>query len=78
MKVICGLIELSVTNSSEEFWEDGTFGNEDTHYFLDINFAHLAHDWDEYKSFSAKTRNEYEFLSEESYAKLRRKVSWGE
>lgn len=66
-----------MTNTSEEFWEDGTFGNEDAHYFLDINFAHLAQDWDEYKAFSVKTRNEYNFLNEESYKALRKKVRNG-
>ena len=39
---VCELIELSVTNSTEEHLTAGAFGQQDHHYFLDINLVMWA------------------------------------
>jgi predicted metal-dependent HD superfamily phosphohydrolase len=71
---VTGLIELSVTSSTDEHNMEGVFGKSDQHYFLDINFTHLASDWKDYLEFSLKTRTEYEFLNDSAYKSLRLKV----
>ena len=63
-----------MTNSTEEHKTVGVFGEDDVHYFLDMNQIYWATDWEEYSEFSGKTRREYDFLNDTAYKSLRLKV----
>lgn len=53
----------------------GAFGNEDAHYFLDLDMAVLGSPPDSYAEYRERIRGEYSFLSEPMYTALRLKVN---
>lgn len=54
----------------------GAFGNEDAHYFLDLDMAVLGSPPDGYAEYRERIRGEYSFLSEPMYTALRLKVRY--
>ncbi|ODM96086.1 hypothetical protein Ocin01_10602 [Orchesella cincta] len=69
------LLQLAATtNSTEEHKTEGAYGEEDKHYFIDINFSIFASDWEKYEEFMERTRHEYGFLNDDQYKNLRRKI----
>ncbi|KAK7790154.1 hypothetical protein R5R35_002625 [Gryllus longicercus] len=68
------LMEAASTHSTEEHKTDGAFGNEDRHYFLDLDIADLGSAPEKYSVYVAKIKKEYAFLPESMYKSLRIKV----
>lgn len=70
------LLEATGTNITEEHMANNLYGNDDKHYFLDIDMAVLGTPADEYNLYTKRVREEYAFLSDEFYKNLRLKVNY--
>lgn len=71
----CALLKVAATHSTEAHKVGGAFGNEDAHYFLDLDMAVLGSSPDSYAEYRERIRGEYSFLSEPMYTALRLKVN---
>uniref|UniRef100_A0A1B6DVM9 Uncharacterized protein n=1 Tax=Clastoptera arizonana TaxID=38151 RepID=A0A1B6DVM9_9HEMI len=68
------LLETADTSSTDENKIDGLFGNEDKHYFLDLDMVVLGSAPEDYADYAAKVQQEYSFLPDSLYKNLRSKV----
>lgn len=71
---VLNLLEAAAIHSTEAHKTDGTYGNEDCHYFLDIDVAILGTDPESYNEYTTLIRKEYEFLPDNTYKSLRLKI----
>ncbi|XP_047117714.1 uncharacterized protein LOC124798386 isoform X1 [Schistocerca piceifrons] len=71
---VLNLLEAAATHSTEAHKTGGTYGNEDCHYFLDIDVAVLGTDPESYAEYTSLIRKEYEFLPDNTYKSLRLKI----
>jgi predicted metal-dependent HD superfamily phosphohydrolase len=69
------LLRAAATHSTDAHKTEGMYGNEDLHFFLDIDMAVLGSNPEQYSEYTAKVRQEYTFLPETMYRSLRLKVS---
>lgn len=71
---VISLLRVGATNSTEEHKTEGCYGCEDKHYFLDVDMAVLGMGPADYEKYTNHVREEYAFLDDETYKKLRVKV----
>ncbi|XP_017794711.1 PREDICTED: uncharacterized protein LOC108576263 [Habropoda laboriosa] len=70
----CELLKVAATHSTDAHKIGGAFGDEDAHYFLDLDMAVLGSSPETYAEYRERIRGEYSFLSEPMYTALRLKV----
>ncbi|PSN33311.1 hypothetical protein C0J52_21231 [Blattella germanica] len=70
------LLQAAATHSTDAHKNEGQYGSEDLHFFLDIDMAVLGSDPELYSEYIAKIQQEYAFLPETMYKSLRLKVSY--
>lgn len=71
---VVNLLEAADTSSTEEHKTDGAIGNEDKHYFLDLDMVVLGSEPEQYADYAKKVKQEYQFLPQPVYNDLRVKV----
>jgi Uncharacterized protein conserved in bacteria len=68
------LLQAAATHSTDAHKTEGQYGNEDLHFFLDLDMAALGSEPEHYSDYIAKVQKEYAFLPETMYNNLRLKV----
>jgi predicted metal-dependent HD superfamily phosphohydrolase len=68
------LLESTGTPITEEHKDQAAFGDEDKHYFLDLDMAILGSEPNVYLEYADKIKQEYNFLPTNLYNSLRLKV----
>ncbi|XP_035233575.1 uncharacterized protein LOC118205394 [Stegodyphus dumicola] len=74
MEVVEALIMASKAHCTEEHKQEGMFGTEDMHYFLDFDVSILGAESADYKKYASQIAEEYAFLPSSKYKFMRSKV----
>ncbi|KFM67350.1 hypothetical protein X975_15357, partial [Stegodyphus mimosarum] len=64
----------SKAHCTEEHKQEGMFGTEDIHYFLDFDVSILGAETADYKKYASQIAEEYTFLPSSKYKFMRSKV----
>ncbi|KAF6217360.1 hypothetical protein GE061_001714 [Apolygus lucorum] len=68
------LLECNSSCMTDEHTKEGAFGNEDKHYFLDLDMAVLGSDPDTYNQYWQNEKEENDIIPEAMYNSFRAKV----
>ncbi|XP_054708028.1 uncharacterized protein LOC129217718 [Uloborus diversus] len=74
MNKVIEMIAASQAHCTEVHKEEGSYGNDDVHYFLDFDMSILGSEPKEYEKYAAQISEEYSFLPSFKYDFLRSKV----
>lgn len=67
-------MKAAATHSTEAHKTNDLYGNDDCHFFLDIDMAVLGSTPEDYAQYTELVQKEYEFLPDKTYKALRCKV----